>query len=167
VLSVETELFRKGMRHLAGAVTIVATSHEGRRGGLTATAVCSLSAEPPRVLACVNLRGTTFGMIAQSRKMSVNVLARHHETLARRFAKMEGDPGESPFVDEHWEQAVTGSPVLSDATVAFDCLVDEMLVAHSHAILIGEVKAIRLNPGAAPLVYLDGCFTSVVSPEAG
>ena len=54
VVAVNSDDFREGMRQLAAGVTIVTTSIGDQRIGLTATAVCSLSAEPPMLLACVN-----------------------------------------------------------------------------------------------------------------
>ena len=54
VVTADPEDFKEGMRQLAAGVTIVTTAVGERRNGLTATAVCSLSAEPPMLLACVN-----------------------------------------------------------------------------------------------------------------
>ena len=51
---VEAEQFKVGMRTLAGAVNIITSVHSGHRYGMTATAVCSASADPPTVLACIN-----------------------------------------------------------------------------------------------------------------
>jgi hypothetical protein len=42
--------FRKAMRTLASAVSIVSTAYDNRRFGMTATAVCSLSMQPPDTL---------------------------------------------------------------------------------------------------------------------
>ena len=54
VMSIDAAAFKKGMRHLAASVTLITTRHRELRGGLTATAVCSVSAEPPQILVCVN-----------------------------------------------------------------------------------------------------------------
>jgi flavin reductase (DIM6/NTAB) family NADH-FMN oxidoreductase RutF len=158
---VASDEFRRGMRQFASGVTIVATRDGDHRVGLTATAVSSLSVAPPRLLACVNLTGSTYASIARSRRMSVNLLARRHETLARRFAKL--DPCEEGGLFElgEWGELATGAPVLHDALAAFDCRVDEMLVAHSHAILIGEVVSIAHGRSAMPLVHMDGSFTGL------
>ena len=48
--------FRQAMRHLAATVTIVSTEADGTRYGMTATAVTSVSMEPPSILAAVNKR---------------------------------------------------------------------------------------------------------------
>lgn len=42
------------MRRLGAACTVIASMKDGVRVGLTATAVCSVSAAPPRLLVCVN-----------------------------------------------------------------------------------------------------------------
>ena len=51
---VPSDEFKQAMRHLAGGVTIIATEHEGCRTGMAATAVCSVSADPPTILICIN-----------------------------------------------------------------------------------------------------------------
>jgi flavin reductase (DIM6/NTAB) family NADH-FMN oxidoreductase RutF len=52
--------------------------------------------------------------------------------------------------------------VLLDALAVFDCVVDEMMVAHSHAAMIGEIKAVLLSPrNEAPLLYSDGQYTTL------
>ena len=53
-MSIDAAAFKKGMRHLAASVTLITTRYGDLRGGLTATAVCSVSAEPPQILVCVN-----------------------------------------------------------------------------------------------------------------
>ncbi|WP_368737596.1 flavin reductase, partial [Salmonella enterica] len=42
------------MRLLAGGVCIAATNSDGEWHGLTMTAVCSLTMDPPSLIACVN-----------------------------------------------------------------------------------------------------------------
>ncbi len=71
-----SEEFRAGMRKLAGGVTIVTSiDQEGRRCGLTATAVCSLSTEPPSLVACVNRTSSVAAVVEASGVFAVNVLA--------------------------------------------------------------------------------------------
>lgn len=153
--------FRLAMRRLAGAVCIVGTTDGQRPTGLTATAVTALSAEPARLLACINLKGSTFRSIADSRRMSVNLLALHHADLATRFGGAGPGAGEL-FEPGCWDTLTTGAPILRDALVSFDCVVDEMMVAHSHAVMIGEIKSVQMHPGRhAPLLYADGRYTTL------
>ena len=121
--NLDAERFRNGMAQLTGAVNIIATRNGEVRSGLTASAVCSFSAEPPRLLACVNFSGNSFQHIAESRCMSVNVLAQSQEHLAKRFADMLGGKHEDRFNYGKWTELVTGAPVLEEALAGFDCTV--------------------------------------------
>ncbi|WP_412459867.1 flavin reductase family protein [Pseudomonas sp. SC11] len=152
--------FRQAMRGLVGAVNVVTTMHQGERFGLTATAVCSVSADPPRILACVNVTGRTFRALLDSRRMAINVLARDQQEIAQAFAKFSGEQ-DDPFAAGTWRAGHTGAPLLENALVSFDCVVAEFFVTPSHAILIGEIREIHVADQRAPLMYFDGVFGTV------
>jgi flavin reductase (DIM6/NTAB) family NADH-FMN oxidoreductase RutF len=151
------DAFRVAMRRLTGAVSLVTTRTGEERCGLTATAVCSLSANPPRVLACINLSGRSYQAIANSRCMAINVLAAQHRPLAVAFATKGCDPFAR---DNEWTRAATGAPILADALASFDCEVEQMMVTTTHAVVIGEVRHISYGSGGQPLLYLDGTFVT-------
>ena len=158
----EDSTFRGAMRLLAGGVTIVATAYEGERSGLTATAVCSLALSPPRILASVNRRGHSYELIAQSRVMSINLLAHDQQELAQRFAG-RGAAHEDRFEIGDWQERVTGAPVLADALAGLDCRVVEIVPIDSHAIFIGVVEDVIFGPRRAPLLHFNGEFTTLLS----
>lgn len=160
-MTISSDQFKQGMRMLSGGVTIVTTRHAGQCSGLTATAVCSLSAEPPRLLSCINRGGMTYGMISQSRRFCVNVLTADQADLAACFAGMLKTGAEDRFNYGEWTQAVTGSPVLETALAAFDCTVSSIMDTGSHAIIIGDISDIRVVPGGEPLLYMDGKFSTL------
>ncbi len=58
--AVEVARFRMGMRKLAGAVTIITSVRGGQRHGMTATAVCSVTCEPPTLLVRINKSTVTL-----------------------------------------------------------------------------------------------------------
>ena len=89
-MTVTPESFIQGMRQLASGATLITTAHQGRWAGLTATAVCSVSADPPQLLACINRQAETHRMIADSAAFAVNVLAHDQHRLARVFAGVGG-----------------------------------------------------------------------------
>ena len=54
-VGVTTDAFKGALANLAGGVVLVTTSAEGgEASGMTATAVCSVSVEPPLVMVCMN-----------------------------------------------------------------------------------------------------------------
>lgn len=157
-MTITADEFRLGMRRLGGAVNIVTTAHEGIYAGLTATAVTSLSAEPPKLLACINRAGSTYEIISKGRCLGVNVLGVQHKDMAMLFAGMDGTPETDRFANGDWHVGKGGAPLLKDALVSFDCEVDSILDAGSHAIVIGAIASVKLPNGndQSPLCYLDG-----------
>ncbi len=157
-MSISADQFKQGMRRLGGAVNIVTTSHKGVWAGLTATAVTSLSAQPPRLLACVNRQGTTYETISRGRTLAVNVLGIEHKELAMRFAGMTNIPETDRFDEADWKIDYTGAPVLAGALVSFDCEVESIMDVGSHGIVIGNIKSVQVSARQtyAPLCYVDG-----------
>ncbi|MBI3452272.1 MAG: flavin reductase [Rhodospirillales bacterium] len=158
---VPAEAFKDGMRRLAAGVTIITTQHDGELGGLTATAVCSLSAEPPQLLVCVNRTAAAHNIIDRGERLCVNVLARGHRKLAARFAGQNGIFGPERFRAGRWTSLTTGAPALTDALVSFDCTVSEKLHASTHTIFIGRVVDVRMQGNGKPLLYASGEYASI------
>lgn len=158
-MGVDPADFRKGMRSLAASVTLITTRHRGLRGGLTATAVCSVSADPPQLLACVNRSASAHDPIGEAGVFCVNVLAAQHRELARRFAGMDGIDGDERFAaGGEWQAMQTGSPALAGCPASFDCELVQAVPAGTHTIYIGRVVGVRVTDGAEALLYADGTF---------
>jgi flavin reductase (DIM6/NTAB) family NADH-FMN oxidoreductase RutF len=149
--------FRAAMSRLAGAVTIIATGGAPSRAswrGMTATAVCSLCAEPPSLVACVNRATGTWRRLHQDQVFSVNVLAAHHVELARTFAGAHGLSGPARFTATGWRAGELAVPVLADALASFECQLARAVEHGTHVLLIGAVS--RVHAGveqARPLLY--------------
>ena len=157
-MAVARERFIEGMRQMPSGVSLVTTLFEGRRAGLTATAVCSVSADPPQLLVCVNRTASAHESIRAAGLFAVNVLAREQRYLADVFAGIDGRRGEARFAEGHWTTLVTGAPVLEDALAAFDCRVVQTIEAASHSIFLGLVEAVAVRPDLAPLVFVEGGY---------
>ncbi len=161
--------FRAGMRRVAGAVTVVATlTPDGERRGVTATAVCSLTVDPPAVIACIN-RETWVGSAApESGIFSVSVLSRTQEAVAATFSGRTGHVAGDRFSVGDWRVATTGAPVLADSVATFDCRLEKAVEFATHVVLFGAVVETRVGPSAAePLLYADGRFTGLEPAESG
>lgn len=156
-MAISKDEFKNGMRLLGGAVTIVSASEGTVWAGLTATAVTSLSASPPRLLACINRSGATYDTISRGRTLCVNVLGSGHRNLAERFAGLDGTPETERFRQDDWAPLQTGAPALGTALVCFDCVVESILDVGSHGVVIGEIVATaHPRPKDDPLCYRDG-----------
>ena len=159
--------FRQAMRLLASGVAVIATTHNGQRSGLTATAVCSLAMSPARILTCINLKGYTFELLSRSRCMSVNLLAEDQQSVADRFAgRMKMEDCDERFRGSDWRTHVTGAPLLANALVAIDCSVSQMTILDTHAIVIGLVERVTFGEVRPPLLHFDGAFMQRSYPLA-
>lgn len=152
--------FRTAMRELAAGVTIVTAGSDIGRRGLTATAVCSVSADPPTLLVCINRDAEGHAAITASGAFCVNVIAAEHRGLAERFAGRDGARGAERFDRGEWNALVTGAPVLADALAAFDCRVIQATDWGTHTVFLGTVVATTASPERAALLYRAGCFAA-------
>jgi len=162
---VDGQQFRLGMRTLAGAVNIITTMHAGHRYGMTATAVCSASAEPPTVLACINKLAGTHDPVTKGKVFCVNVLRAEDWELSTLFSGAQ--TGEGRFRHGNWTRLSTGSPVLVDALVSFDCRVVKKVAHGTHSIFLGEVDQILIGKKGKPLLYSDGQYAKLASLTLG
>jgi flavin reductase (DIM6/NTAB) family NADH-FMN oxidoreductase RutF len=164
-MEVDAGQFRAGMRSLAGAVNIITSSHAGHRYGMTATAVCSATAEPPTVLVCINKLASTHGAVAKSGAFCVNVLRADDWHLSTAFSGAHS--GEARFKSGNWSKLATGSPVLVDALVSFDCRVVRKVAHGTHTIFLGQVEQLLLGQKGKPLLYSEGQYAKLASLTVG
>ena len=153
------------MRRLAASVCLITTLNEdGSRNGLTATAVCSMTAEPPTLLCCLKLTSNSYLAIEKASAFAVNVLSTDDHAIADRFSSTLN--GKEKFALGDWTTLATGSPVLASAIAAFDCKLVNVVAVATHGILLGEVQALNLHPdGAKPLLYVDGAYGAFAHHE--
>lgn len=165
--------FREAMSRFPSGVTIVtATDDGGCPRGFTASAFCSVSAEPPLVLVCLATSADCYPAFRRAGRWVINILGQDHTELAKRFATRGSDKfaGEE-FTDDGsaggsfgagssdaggpdtaGSDADSGLPVLRDAVASLVCRVHDRRLAGDHVILVGEVTAVRLRD-QPPLVH--------------
>jgi flavin reductase len=149
--------YRAGMRKLAAGVCLITSSQDGEPGGMIATAVTSVSAEPPTLLICVNRTASLFETIKASEVFCVNVLAADAMPLVEVFSSSARR--EERFQAGTWSTLPGGAPVCTQALVAFDCRVVKVIDWHSHSIFLGQVIAVVYPTAQAlPLLYMDRQF---------
>ena len=134
------------------SVCVITTQHQGKRFGLTATAMSSVCADPPRLLVCINKSGISHEMILAAGVFCVNVLGEPQDRVAKAFAGMMGRDFDRFSLGE-WQELATGAPALKNAAAVFDCEIKQVIDQFSHSILIGEVQAAQSGTGKDSLLY--------------
>ena len=152
--------FRNVLGHLAGGVTVVTTRDpSGALRGLTATAVTSVSLEPPMVLACVGADSDTHHAISASGSFAISVLGADDRAVADRFASSSDDKFDGIEVrpDE------TAAPVPDRAIAWCRATVVHEVPAGDHTVFIGRVEEAGTSGGSdpAPLIHYRGRYAEL------
>jgi 4-nitrophenol 2-monooxygenase / 4-nitrocatechol 4-monooxygenase, reductase component len=158
------EEFREVMGHFTSGVTVITTVDGDEPLGTTASAVASLSLEPPMLLVCLNRDSVTGQGIVRSGAFGVNILQVGQEELARHFARKE----EHKFTDVPYAPGAFGQPLLGDALAHLECRVTEEVTAGTHSVFLAEVETAGAGAGT-PLAYFRGRFgrldTGIYDPD--
>jgi cob(II)yrinic acid a,c-diamide reductase len=160
-LPVAPENYREAMSRYGGHVQIVTTDCDGVRRGITATASCSVSDDPPTVLVCVNRTNPRNAPFFESGRFALNTLSADHRTLADAFSGLSRLPEEARFATAKWDTITTGAPTLVGARAVFDCEVLELKPMSTHTVVFGQVVGLRLGDIRPALIYLDRGYHQV------
>lgn len=154
------ENFIAAMGMAAAAVSVVTTDGPAGKFGLTVSAVSSVSAEPPMILACVNRKSPAMAAIEANGVFAVNLLAADNRDVAEVFCGRPKSGKAYDFERHDWRQGRTGAPRIADALAVFECETDAAYDAGTHRIFVGRVVA--AHRGASdPLVYCNRTFARV------
>jgi flavin reductase (DIM6/NTAB) family NADH-FMN oxidoreductase RutF len=134
-----------------GVTIVTALEADGQPRGLTSNAVCSVSADPPQLLVCVDKKSNTLPALRQTRKFVVNYLKAGRDELSNLFASKEPDK----FLNVAWRPAPNGMPWLHlDSIAHAECEAEQEIEAGDHVVIIGRVVSGQPPaPGTHPLMY--------------
>jgi flavin reductase (DIM6/NTAB) family NADH-FMN oxidoreductase RutF len=152
--------FRHAIGHFATGVTVVSSiGADGKPVGTTASAVSSLSLDPPLVLVCFDRESLTLEAVRAHGAFVINVLTAPQRHLSANFARR----GLAAAWDGvRHRLGPTGSPRLADVLAALECTVEHCLPAGDHEIVVGRVRDVETaGHDAAPLLYWRGAYASI------
>jgi len=158
---VEPQSYRDAMSRFAGAVHLITTDGPAGLRGATVIAACSVSDQPPMVLACLNRENAKNDAFVENGNFALNTLTLQQQALAVAFSGLTGLPVEERFALAGWDKIASGAPTLVDALAVFDCeLIDTKDLA-THRVLFGKVTGLRLGDRVNPLIYHDRSYKSL------
>jgi flavin reductase len=153
------EAFRNAMAKMGAAVNIITTDGPAGRAGFAATAVCSVTDSPATLLICLNRTASVFDAVIGNGVICVNVLASAHEDLSNLFGgKTSVD---ARFAAAEWRQGKSGTPVLCDALVSFECRISAEADIGTHRVLYCTVEEIHDGSDAEALIYFQRAYRRV------
>lgn len=158
---VSGETFRSLMRNIASSVAVITTNQAGRPHGMTATAICSVSAEPATVLIVVNRSTRSHPILSATRTFTANILAEHQRDISAMFSSKHDDL----FSGIEYRAGSTGNPIIKSVAAYIECAVISDIDVGTHTIFIGRVLGGDVSR-ALPLVYHEGEYKSLSSPRS-
>ena len=156
---IDADTFRSVLGRFASGVTILTARDEsGGDHGMTASAFCSLSLDPPLVLFCVDHSASMHGLLLEHPTIGINVLSSEQEVHSRRFAAEEDDRFEG-MAFTRGENGV----VLLDASLAhMECSLLSHHDAGDHTIFIAQIdRASVRETDSRPLLYYRGGYAQL------
>ena len=149
----DRQSFREAMSRLGAAVNIITTLTPDGDSGFTASAVTSVTDDPPTLLVCINRNASQHDAIKASGILCVNVLTQEHQELSPIFASVGNIPMVERFTRTKWLRLATGAPVLESAAASFDCKIDQIVEIGTHSVMFCAVQAIHLGTTNSGLIY--------------
>lgn len=153
--------FRKIWRGFGSTIALVATEHHGHRHAMLATAVTSVSMDPPSLLVCVNRVASAHASLSQRGAFSLGLLPAEAHELGRHLA---GASGAERFSRGAWValaasgEATDGLPYLEEAQATLFCAIDATLDYGTHTIFVARVERVTEAGPSDPLLYCEGQY---------
>jgi len=141
-----------------GVVVLTAFGEDARPRGLTVSAFCAVSLEPPLALACIDKTSNTLPAVQHTGGFTANILATGREQLARRMATKLTDKVDAIA----WRRPTSkiGGPILENDAAAYAvCTLRDTIEGGDHWILIGVVTEGEHRPGVTPMVFSRRIYT--------
>lgn len=151
--TVGKQVFRDVVGRFASGVTVITTSAGGQQFGTTASAMSSLSLDPPMLLICLNRTSSTQAAVLESGTFAVNILSDGQEALAGQFARK----GDDKFAGVAVRHGDTGAPLLDGSLATLECRTVETVTGGTHTVFLAEVLTAEARD-LDPLTYFRGRF---------
>jgi flavin reductase ActVB len=162
--TVDEETFKAAMRALASGVVMVIARKGERLWGLTISACCSISAQPPQVLISLADSASCRDAIIETGRFGLSVLRDNQKDLAELGAV----PGGPKYVDVFCQDNDPGSNamMIAGALVHVECAVDRTFEVSAHTLFIGNVEEVvsRVDREGGPLLYFNRTFFELGDP---
>ena len=156
-MSVSPDEFRSVLGRFPSGVTVVtAKAADGSDQGMTVSAFCSVSLEPPLVLICIEKTASIYDVLTGASGFVVNILSAKQEQIARRFSIVDIDR----FEGVGFSRTQNGIAVLDDVLGIIECRKFALHDAGDHTIIVAEVEATRAENGS-PLMYYRGGYAQL------
>ncbi|WP_312365961.1 flavin reductase family protein [Ensifer sp.] len=143
--------FADTMARLASTVCVVSSGSGSECLGRTATAVFSLSANPPSIVVSIKADSALADAISSRQGFSLAMLAQGQELVADAFAGRVA--AANRYLVGVWADWPSGRPRLIGATAGLDCMLSASVLVGDHRLFVGTIIATETLDFAEPLLW--------------
>jgi len=157
--AIEPTSFREALGHYASGITVITSHIEDEPIGFTCQSFYSVSMSPPLVSFSVMCNSASYPRIRQAGRFLVNILSGEQVGISNQFARR----GTDKWHGVEWQQSPLGNPIIAGSLHWLDCEIHAEHAAGDHLIVIGEVKALKVQEAVAtqPLLYFKGQYRNL------
>ncbi len=151
--------FRNVLGHFPTGVTVVTSAGEpgsGRPVGIAIGSFASISLDPPLVGFFLGTASGSWPAMEASGHFCVNVLCEDQQELCGLMASRSDDK----FAEVECETSDTGAPILPDVHAVIDCVIEQVVPAGDHNLVIGRVQSLTTKREHPPMVFYKGQYGS-------
>ncbi|MBP0625325.1 flavin reductase [Cupriavidus consociatus] len=160
-MPIQRQEYRDAMAQLGAAVNVITSAGTAGRYGMTASAVFSVTDDPPTLAVCVNRSSQSNAVFKANGVLCVNTLGSTQQEISGVFAGATKCAVDDRFKVGHWTSRATGAPVLEGAVVSFDCRITDTLEKGTHTIFFCEVEAVVQSGADEGLIYFRRNYHSI------
>ena len=162
-MSADRELFRQAFRrHAASVVVVTYIDSTGAPRGMTATAMCALSVDPPSLIVCIDRATRTHEEVMRHRTFAIDMLAANQRRISVHCARRGADKR----LHDAWlaKDVPPGDPPrIAGAVGHMVCTIESALDAFTHTVVVARISSIWLDPAdPQPLMYRHGRYTRLL-----
>jgi flavin reductase (DIM6/NTAB) family NADH-FMN oxidoreductase RutF len=156
-MAISKDEFRAALGSFASGVTVVTTKDsDGKLHGMTVSAFCSVSMNPPLILICILKETPCYYAFEEAKAFVVNILSESQQHLSNHFASRQHDK----FTGIAHNSGILGLPVLDDCLVNLECSLKHSYDGGDHTIFVGEIQKATVKDGK-PLAYFHGKYREI------
>lgn len=156
-MAISRDEFRAALSRFASGVTVVTTKDKnGHLHGITVSAFCSVSLEPPLILVCIEKVTGSHHAFQQAGAFVVNFLREGQQEVSNHFASHLDDK----FSMVKYHAGFNDLPVLTDALASLECRLVNAYEGGDHTIFVAEIERATVNEGN-PLIYFHGNYRRI------
>ena len=156
-MSISKDEFRAALGRFASGVTVVTVrDSNGNQHGITVSAFCSVSLEPPLILVCIDKSAGSSRAFKKDEFFAVHILREGQQHYSDRFASYLPDK----FSGLEVAETADGLLLLKDALAILECRLVGAYDGGDHTIFVGQVENSYISDDK-PLIYFHGSYRQI------